>query len=283
MFAMRHTSPRGGSRCKFASGFLSVAALLLVAGCATDGLLTSGNPRPIPRRIKFTDPSDLSPIVKQDGGAGAETGRIIFIGAYGGNSPSWDDATYFNPKDWPPYRSIHREEEYNDIAFYESVMHVLAIQISRLFPNSVTLMIQGDSAVVREVIEYLYRPGDKIYLAGHSQGGSVIIDAAHQLKKLAIPVQMIVHMEGFLSYVVVPSNVARAFNFYTPARLALCPGREQLEAEAPALTEVSNVPIDNPRGPFSVLCPGHRNIDSDPRVWKMAIQYVIDSAKENLP
>jgi len=280
---MRHTCSQGDPRYKLALGFLFVAISFLVAGCAVDGLFTSGNPRPIPRRIKFTGPSDLSHVVQQNGGAAAGTGRIIFIGAYGGDSPSWDEARYFNPKDWPPYRSVLGEEEYNDIAFYESVMHVLAIQISRLFPNSITLMIKGDSVVVREVIQYLYRPGDKIYLAGHSQGGAVIIDVTHQLKKLAIPVQMIAHMEGFLSYIVVPSNVARAFNFYAPVGLALCPGREKLVPETPALTEVSNVPINNPRGPFTGLCAGHRNIDSDPRVWKMALQYVIDSAKGKLP
>ena len=166
----------------------------------------------------------------------------------------------------------------NETAFHESLMHVLAIQISRLFPNSITLMIRGDSEVVVDVVKYLYSPGDKIYLAGHSQGGAVVGDSVYELKKRGIPVQMIAQMEGFRSYVTVPSNVARAFNFYVPSNFAFCPGRDKLEAEAPALTRVSNVPIENPRGPFTGFCADHRNIDSDPRVWKTILKYVIDSA-----
>jgi len=254
------------------------ALLSAVAGCATAGLRTSDNPRPAPERIKFTRASDLADVVRQNGANPSATGKIIFIGVYGGDAPAWEGARYFNPKDWPAYRSVRQEEEFNEIAYHESLMHVLAIRLSRRFSNSIALMIQGDREVVLDVIKYLYSPGDKLYLAGHSQGGAIVIDVAHDLKKAAVPVQMIAHLEGFLSYTVVPSNVARAFNFYVPSGLALCPGRERLEAEAPFLTEVSNVAIGDPVGPFTGPCAEHRNIDSDPRVWKPVLKYMLASA-----
>ncbi|MGH7829782.1 MAG: hypothetical protein ACREP8_06350 [Candidatus Binatia bacterium] len=173
---------------------------------------------------------------------------------------------------------MRQEEELNEIAFHESLMHVLAIRISRLFPDSITLMIRGDSDVVADVIRYLYSPKDKIYLAGHSQGGAVIARAVYELKEKGIPVQMMAQLEGFFSDVIVPSNVAQAFNFYVPSSFALCPGRVKIEAEAPSLTRVSNVPVSNPWGPFTGPCAEHRNIDSDPRVWKAILHYIIDSA-----
>jgi len=256
-------------------------ALLLsaLAGCATTGLRTPDNPRPAPERVKFTRASDLADIVKQNGASLSKTGKIIFIGVYGGETPSWEGARYFNPKNWAAYGNVRRDEEFSEIAFHESLMHVLAIQLARRFSNSIALMIKGDREVVLDVIKYLYSPGDKLYLAGHSQGGAIVIEVAHDLKKAAIPVQMIAHMEGFLSYTVVPSNVVRAFNFYVSSGLALCPGRERLEAEAPSLTEVSNVAIGDPVGPFTGPSAEHRNVDSDPRVWKPVIQYILESAE----
>jgi hypothetical protein len=98
------------------------------------------------------------------------------------------------------------------------------------------------------------------------------------LKKAGIPVQMMAQMEGFLSYEVVPANVIQAFNFYVPSRFAVCPGRTKLVAENPALTKISNIPIADPWGPFTGPCALHRNIDSDPRVWKPVLQYIMDSA-----
>lgn len=256
--------------------FLSIAGSFLLTGCAASQLPPTG--RPIPEPKKFTSPSDLSDLSNEMPGAHSTASKIIYIGVYGGEVPSWDRARYFNPKEWSHYRDVRQEDEFNEIAFRESLMHVLAIQISRLFPRSITLMIRGDSEVVVDVAKYLYSPGDKIYLVGHSQGGAVIGQAVYELKQRGIPVQMMAQMEGFLSYAKVPSNVVQAFNFYVPSNFALCPGRDKLEAEVPALTRVSNVPIPNPWGPFTGPCAEHRNIDSDPRVWKTMLQYIINSA-----
>ena len=258
-------------RCQVALMFL------LVAGCAAIQPLPP-EPGPPPKTTKFTRPDELAFLRVIPAGDHSHRRRIIYIGVYGGETPPWDRARYFNPKDWPPYKNLREEEELNRIAFHDSLMHVLAIQITRLFPNSVTLMIRGDREVVTDVVRYLYSPGDKIYLVGHSQGGAVVGDSVYEFKKRGIPVQMMAQMEGFRSHIIVPSNVAQAFNFYVPSNFAFCPGRDKLEAEAPAVTRVSNVPVADPRGPFTGFCAEHRNIDSDPRVWKTILQYIIDSA-----
>ncbi len=258
--------------------FLFILAPLILVGCAVSQPTTITEPRPIPEPKKFISLLDLSDLRKEISAAQSKSGKIIYIGVYGGEVPSWERARYFNPQDWLPYRNVRREEEFNEIAFHQSLMHVLAIQISRLFPNSITLMIRGNSEVVVDVVKYFYSPGDKIYLIGHSQGGAVIGQAVYELKRREVPVQMMAQMEGFLSYLTIPGNVIQAFNFYVPSKFALCPGRDKLEAEDPTLTRVLNVPITNPWGPFTGPCAEHRNIDSDPRVWKTILQYIIDSA-----
>ena len=258
--------------------FLSILMSFILLGCAAGQSPATGKPNPIPETKRFKIPLELSELRKDVSAADSKGRKIIYIGVYGGAVPSWEKAGYFNPKDWPPYRNVRQEEEFNEIAFHESVMHVVAIQISRMFPNSITLMIRGNDEVVADVVRYLYSPGDKIYLVGHSQGGAVIGQAVYELEQRGIPVQMMAQIEGFLSYVTIPGNVAQAFNFYVPSNFALCPGRDKLEAESPSLTRVSNVPISNPWGPFTGPCAEHRNIDSDPRVWKSILQYIIDSA-----
>jgi hypothetical protein len=271
----RDDPPPPGQFC-----FLFLALSFILASCAAGAAPPTDKPRPLPESKKFTRPGDLSDVIGEMPGTRSTGGRIIYIGVYGGDVPSWDGARYFNPKEWAPYRDVDGEKEFNEVAFHESVMHVVAIQISRLFSNAITLMIRGDSDVLADVIVYLYSPGDKIYLVGHSQGGAVIAQAAFELQRRGIPVAMLAQIEGFLSYVTVPGNVTRAFNFYVPSRLALCPGRQRLEPESPAVTQVSNVAIDDPWGPFNGPCAAHRNIDSDPRVRKTILQYVMDSAQE---
>jgi pimeloyl-ACP methyl ester carboxylesterase len=157
-------------------------------------------------------------------------------------------------------------------------MHVLALEIARRFPDSITLMIKGDSEVVADVARYLYEPGDKLYLIGHSQGGAAIADAAVALKEAGVPIELLAEQEGFLAYDVVPRNVVQAFNFYVPTTFSICPGRATLKAEDAVATRVSNIPIDDPWGPFNGACAPHRNIDSDPRVWKTVLQYILESA-----
>jgi hypothetical protein len=35
-----------------------------------------------------------------------------------------------------------------------------------------------------------------------------------------------------------------------------------------------NIAVPDPTGPYSGFCAEHRNIDSDPRVWKALVEYL---------
>jgi hypothetical protein len=123
----------------------------------------------------------------------APDGRIIFIGVHGGNPPTWDDAAWFDPQQWLPYQTIDLQDQdaLSQIAYRESVMHVTALHIGQQFPNSITIMVRGDSQVVNELLEAVYRRGDRILLAGHSFGGRVVIKPENpsgtELVNIAVP------------------------------------------------------------------------------------------------
>ena len=74
-----------------------------------------------------------------------------------------------------------------------------------------------------------------------------------------------------------------AVNFYVPASLAFCRGLELIKAENPSGTEVINIAVPDPRGPYGGLCAEHRNIDSDPRVWKGIFDHVIKKLDRQQP
>jgi hypothetical protein len=207
----------------------------------------------------------------------APGGRIIFIGVHGGNPPTWEDAEWFDPQQWLPYRAIDVQDRsaVTEIAYHESVMHVAALQIGRHFPNSVTIMIRGDSQVVSDLLDAIYRVGDRILLAGHSFGGRVVEELARDLKRREIVVDALVYIESFWSNGEVPKNVKRALNFYVPAAFTFCRGLEKIKAEDSIGTEAINIAIPNPRGPYGGPCAEHRNIDSDPRVWEGIFDRVI--------
>ncbi len=260
------------------SAYFLFACLAALSACSLTHPSAPSEPGPPPATKKLTRPEDLSFFRLHR--AAARQGRIIYIGVYGGQVPTWEGARYFIPKDWPPYQKLSGDEDLARIAYHDSLMHVIALEIARRFPESITLMIKGDSEVVAEAARYLYEPGDKLYLVGHSQGGAVVAEAAVALRDAKIPIQMIAEMEGFLAYSIVPRNVVQAFNFYVPTTFSICPGRDKLEAEDPAATRIANIAVPDPWGPFDGPCAAHRNIDSDPRVWKPVLQHIIESAGE---
>ena len=241
-------------------------------------LSAPGEPGPPPATRKLAQPQDLA-FLRVRPAAQSGAGRIIYIGAYGGQVPGWDAAPrYFMPKDWPAYQNLTGEDGLSRIAYHDSLMHVLALEIARRIPDSITLMIKGDGEVVADVARYLYSPGDRLYLIGHSQGGAAVAEAALKLKEANVPIAMLIEMEGFFAHDIVPSNVAQAFNFYVPTTFSICPGEAKLKAEDPAATRVANIAVPDPWGPFNGPCAPHRNIDSDPRVWKPLLQQILESA-----
>jgi len=115
--------------------------------------------------------------------------KVIFIGVYGGNPPPWEKAAWFDPQRWPSYLAVdlQNEMELNRIAYHDSVMHVVALNVGKLFPSNLTLMIQGDSDVVSDIISLVYARGDRLFLAGHSFGGRVMGEVARDLSKKSDP------------------------------------------------------------------------------------------------
>jgi len=206
----------------------------------------------------------------------AKQPKVIFIGVYGGNPPPWENAAWFDPQRWPAYRAVdlQDEPELNRIAYHDSLMHVVALYVSKLFPNSLTLMIQGDSDVVIDMIRLVYARGDQLLLAGHSFGGRVVSEVAQDLRKKAIPVEMVAYLESFWANGLIPANVRQAFNFYVPVSFAVCPGLSAIHAENEQATQLSNIAVPDPAGPYSGFCAAHRNIDSDARVWKALVKYL---------
>jgi len=263
-------------------GFLvAFSCAWALSACSLMHPAAPSEPGPPPATRKLAQPEDLA-FLRARPAAQSGAGRIIYIGVYGGQVPGWDAAPrYFIPKDWPSYQKLSGEEGLSQIAYHDSLMHVLALEIARRFPESVTLMIKGDGEVVADVARYLYSPGDRLYLVGHSQGAAAVAEAALRLKESNIPIAMLAEQESFFGYEIVPSNVAEAFNFYVPTTFSICPGRVKLIAEAPERTRVENIAVPEPQGPFNGACAPHRNIDSDPRVWKPLLQYI--DAKEAAP
>jgi hypothetical protein len=209
-----------------------------------------------------------------------QKGKIIFIGVQGGNPLPLDDAAHFDPQQWPAYHNVDLDDEaqLNRIAYHESVMHVIALYITRKYPGSVSLIMRGDSVVVTDLLDAIYTAGDTIFLAGHSFGGGVIEEVVKEYRRRNIPIALLAYIESFWSAGVVPNNVKRAVNFYVPAVAALCPGQRRIHGEDESATILINVPIADPKGPYRGFCAGHRNIDSEPRVWKPLLELALEAA-----
>ncbi len=208
-----------------------------------------------------------------------KAGKVIYIGVYGGELAHWPHAEGFDSQQWAPYEKIDsfNNRNLNDLAFNESILNVIGLRVARQFPNSVTFIIRGDYLVVADTVKRYYSEGDRIYLTGFSNGGSAIIDAAQLLMKQNIPVQMTAQIDSIGSGDIVPRNVSRAFNFHSTGD-PICSGKKKMLAEDPSSTQVTNQVIQNPKGPFTWgFCTVHRNMDSEPRVWKAILGYIIKS------
>ena len=260
-------------------GWLLLASVLLAACQGINSNSESDKPWRAPELKRVRSPAEFERQIQPLMGA-AKQPKVIFIGVYGGNPPPWENAAWFDPQLWPAYRvvDLKNETELNRIAYHDSLMHVVALHVGKLFPNSLTLMIQGDSDVVSDIIKVIYARGDRLFLAGHSFGGRVIGEVARDLNQKSIPVEMVAYIESFWSSGVIPANVRQAFNFYVPVSFAVCPGLSAIQAEDERATRVINIAVPDPIGPYSGFCAEHRNIDSEPRAWKPLVEYLKSQA-----
>ena len=258
-----------------------IVALLISACQSVDGPFGTTQPWRTPEMKRVRSPAEferqIQPLIDS-----TKQPKVIFIGVYGGTPPPWDNAAWFDPQLWPPYRAVElkNEVEINRIAYHDSLMHVLALHVGTLFPYNLTLMIQGDGEVVSDMIKIVHARGDRLFLVGHSFGGRVVGEVAHDLNKQSIPVEMVAYVESFGTSSAIPANVRQAFNFYVPTSFAVCPGLSAIKAVDERATRLVNIAVPEPVGPYSGFCAAHRNIDSDPRVWQPLVEFLRRVAAE---
>lgn len=110
------------------------------------------------------------------------------------------------------------------------------------------------SAVAKVVKERSAGKTGRLVLIGHSQGGNNVIDMARELEAHKIVVDLLITLAPFLQDPV-PSNVARAVNYYQS------PGwGSPLTAVPDFKGELSNIDLGSDAGTF------HVNIDKNPKV-----------------
>jgi hypothetical protein len=129
----------------------------------------------------------------------------------------------------------------------------------------------------------------RIVLYGHSWGASAVVTLASELEKDGIPVLLTIQVDSVQKLgqndAVIPSNVARAINFYQPD--GMLHGRQQIRAANPARTEIlgnfrydyKEVPAECHAYPWfeRMLIKTHIAIECDPVLWKRIEGLIRDS------
>ncbi len=152
----------------------------------------------------------------------------------------------------------------------------------------------GDEAhreILRLVAQSHSRKPARIILYGHSWGASEAVDVARLLQRDHLPVLLLIEVDGVRKHqhndAIIPSNVARAINFYQTE--GLLHGRPALRAANPADTQIiNNIQLSYKHD--TVPTPGypwfartftrqHIEIENDPRVWNQ-VEALIEA---NLP
>ena len=119
----------------------------------------------------------------------------------------------------------------------------------------------------------------RIAIFGHSWGGSETVTLARSLGKAGIPVLLTVQVDSVTKLgqddESIPSNVARAINFYQ--RHGLLRGRARIRATDTSRTQIlGNLQYDYKNSPVNLegfpwyarlFMRPHIEIESDPRVW----------------
>ena len=170
----------------------------------------------------------------------------------------------------------------------------LAEHVREDYPHGVyveTFENRHSKRALREILKHLDDQGKggtlfdneahaaRIILYGHSLGGSAIVHLAQELGKRGIPVLLTVQVDSVARFrngdAVIPSNVARAANFYQPN--GAIHGRAEIRAADPSKTQIigsyrfdyKENPVDCPEYPWyeRAFAKTHTEIACDPNVW----------------
>jgi hypothetical protein len=119
------------------------------------------------------------------------------------------------------------------------------------------------STVAKIVKERAADDPGRLVLVGHSQGGNNVIDMARELEAHQVPVDLLITLAPFLQDPV-PSNVARALNFYQSGGWG-----SPLTAADGFKGELSNIDVGGDLGLF------HINIDKNARIQAEVVSAIL--------
>lgn len=233
----------------------------------------------------------------------SSTAKIIYVGVCGAGYLVDDSCLagqgWYDPREVPSLSAFNplSESDLDLLAANYSGLDAIALRVGRVFPGSVTLVtgfsvgsviadlnpfgIRSNVPAIVDLVTEVYRPGDKVYLVGHSSGAAIIQEAAERLHRRDVPVDMTAQIDsvGLFDARVAP-NVRVAFNFFYPRLSAVectVSGESELRrANRRVQTTIINLPIPNPSGPAPAdgFCASHKNLDNDPRVWRRVLEFI---------
>ena len=129
----------------------------------------------------------------------------------------------------------------------------------------------------------------RLILYGHSFGGAAVVKLARQLKEMGVPVLLTIQVDSVgIDDQIIPSNVARAANFYQQNGL-LIRGQAEIRAEDPQKTTIlgnfkydyEHKDVDRSGMPplQKIVAVAHTKIASDPEVWAKVEELVTPEIK----
>jgi len=119
-------------------------------------------------------------------------------------------------------------------------------------------------------------PGS-IVLVGHSRGGRHVLDAAYQLQKAGITVDLLVCLDAAL-LPTVPSNVRQAVNVYM-SQQRIYPA-DTLNSAAGTTARIDNIDLSNPKSSIAGQGLHHLNITTSPAVQDLVMERILQVVGE---
>ena len=239
------------------SSMLLLSAVLLAGGCA------------------ITRPQGYRSFVTQ---TPAPANSYLVIGFMGGVE-AWDADKHTVRKLALKLRSLNLPNVY--VETVENRQEKLALQ---LIQNALDRNRDGK-------LDEEERASARVILYGHSLGGGSVVKLAGELKEIGVPVLLTIQVDSVgRKDRVIPSNVARAINFYQHNG-PFIRGRSEIIAEdAQKTTFLGNYKYDykNKKVDDSelfwlarILEGAHAKLEFDPDVWAKVGQLVVHEIEEN--
>lgn len=130
----------------------------------------------------------------------------------------------------------------------------------------------------------------RLILYGQSFGGAAVVKLARQLKKMDVPVTLMIQVDSIgRGDRVIPSNVALAANLYQRNGWFIR-GEPEIRADDPARTKIagnfefdySRKQIDVSKVPFmkKAFRVAHTRMEYDPDVWAKVEELILDSIEK---